>query len=137
MVPQHSQNPEAAKAFMLHLVANYDQATFSSELYNFPAWDVTAPQLYEENGWLQVDPFGSRPVDKLLMLGGAKEWTSNLGFPGPANPAEGEVYNTFIIPEMYAKAARGEMTPAEAVAEAEARIVTIFDKWRGEGLVSG
>lgn len=137
MVPQHSQNPEAAKAFMLHLVANYNQATFSSELYNFPAWDVTAPQLYEENGWLQVDPFGSRPVDKLLMLGSAKEWTSNLGFPGPANPAEGEVYNTFIIPEMYAKAARGEMSPADAVAEAEGRIVAIFDKWRGEGLVGG
>jgi multiple sugar transport system substrate-binding protein len=138
MIPNHSQNPDAAKEFMLHLVANYGQAVFNSKLYNFPAYVSTAPDLFaEENSWLDVDPFGSRPIDKLALLRDAESWTTNLGHPGPANPAEGEVLNTFILPQMMAKAARGEMTPEEAVADAEAQIVAIFDKWRAEGLVGG
>jgi multiple sugar transport system substrate-binding protein len=36
---------------------------------------------------------------------------------------------------MYAKAARGEMTPEEAVAEAESLMIPIFDNWRQQGLM--
>jgi len=125
---------EAAKAFMLHLAANYNQATFNSELYTFPAFGDTVPQLSD---WLANDPFGSRPADKLALLGEAHEWTAWIGFPGPANPATGEVFGTFVIPTMMARAARGEVTPAEAVCEAHTAIEQIFDKWRAEGLVGG
>jgi len=125
---------EAAKQFMLDLVANYDEATFNSELYDFPAFPKAVPQL---SGWLEQDPFGSRPADKLKILEDAINWTTALGFPGPANPAISEVYNTHIIPAMMAKAARGEATPEEAVAEAEAQIKEIFKKWRERGLVGG
>jgi multiple sugar transport system substrate-binding protein len=38
---------------------------------------------------------------------------------------------------MMARAARGEQTPEESVAQAEQEINTIFDKWRGEGLIGG
>ena len=69
------------------------------------------------------------------MLKNATEWSTNVGHPGPANTAIGEVFATFIIPNMYAKAARGEMTPAQAVADAERQINPIFDKWRRRGLV--
>jgi multiple sugar transport system substrate-binding protein len=137
MLPNHSQNVDDAKAFMLHLVNNYSQATFNSELYNFPAWDSTVPNLSADAGWLDQDPFRSRPIDKLAVLKTARDWTVNIGYPGPANPAEGEVQATFIIPEMMARCARGEVTAAEAVAEAEARIVPIFERWREQGLVGG
>jgi len=126
---------EAAKAFMLHLVANYNQATFNSELYNFPAFKSTVPQLYEEGSWLDVDPFGSRPADKLRMLLGSEEWVTHLGWPGPSNPAVSEVYATNIIPTMMGRAALGELTPEEAVAEAEVQINDIFEKWRARGVV--
>ncbi len=125
---------EAAKKFMLDLVANYDQATFNSELYDFPAFPSVVPQL---EGWLEADPFGSRPPDKLKMLADAVNWTTALGFPGPANPAISEVYNTHIIPAMMGKVARGEATAEEAVAETEAQIKEIFQKWRDRGLVGG
>jgi multiple sugar transport system substrate-binding protein len=36
---------------------------------------------------------------------------------------------------MMGKAALGELTPEEAIAEAEAQINDIFDKWRERGLV--
>jgi multiple sugar transport system substrate-binding protein len=134
-VPTHAANPDAAKEFILYLVANYNQAVFNSALYNFPAFSSTAPQLFAEGGWLDVDPFGSRPVDKLKLLKEAESWSTVIGHPGPANAAIGEVFGTFIIPNMYAKAARGEMTPEEAVAEAESLMIPIFDNWRSQGLM--
>lgn len=135
IVPSHAANPDAAKEFILHLVANYNQAVFNSELYTFPAFASTAPQLTEEGGWLDVDPFGSRPIDKLKLLKDSASWSTVIGHPGPANAAIGEVFGTFIIPNMYAKAARGEMTPEAAVAEAESLMIPIFDKWRQQGLI--
>lgn len=123
---------EAAKAFLLHLVANYNQAVFNSELYNFPAFESTVSQL---GGWLENDPFGSRPADKLTVLLTSKDWVTYLGWPGPSNPAIAEVYATNIIPTMMGKAALGELTPEEAIAEAETQINDVFDKWRSKGLV--
>ena len=123
------------EAFLLNLSANYHQATFNSELYNFPAFESTVPQLEGEGSWLENDPFGSRPADKLTVLLSAKDTVTYLGWPGASNPASAEVYATNIIPTMMGKAALGELTPEEAIAEAEAQINDIFDKWRDKGLV--
>jgi multiple sugar transport system substrate-binding protein len=59
-----------------------------------------------------------------------------VGHPGPANPAIGEVFATFVLPNMMANAARG-MEPATAIAQAETLVKVIFDKWRKKGLVGG
>jgi len=125
---------EAAKAFMLHLSTNYADAVYNSELYNFPAFDGLAPDL---EGWLTEDPFGSQPPDKLTVLLTSENWVTYLGYPGPSNPAIAEVYATNIIPTMMGKAALGELSPEEAVAEAETQINDIFEKWRARGLVGG
>jgi multiple sugar transport system substrate-binding protein len=134
VIPEYVEGPEleAAQEFLLHLTANYNQAVFNSKLYNFPAFASTVPEL---EGWLQQDPFGSRPTDKLTVLNTAKDWVTWLGFPGPANPAIGEVFGTNLIVTMMAEAARGEKTPEQAVADAETEINAIFDKWREAGLV--
>jgi multiple sugar transport system substrate-binding protein len=71
----------------------------------------------------------------LLVLETAKDWVTYLGYPGPSNPAVAEIYATNIIPTMMGKAALGELTPEEAIAEAEVQINDIFDKWRERGLV--
>jgi ABC-type glycerol-3-phosphate transport system substrate-binding protein len=134
IVPNHAKNPDAAKEFILHLVANYQQDTNNSELYNFPAFPQTVPQL---GGWLDNDPYGSRPANKLALLKDAESWSTNVGHPGPANAAEGEVFDTFIIPKMMAKAARGELSPRDAVIDAENQIKPIFQRWRERGLVGG
>ncbi len=123
---------EAAKAFMLHVTANYNQAVFNSKLYNFPAFPSTVPQLA---GWVENDPFGSRPADKLAVLATAEDWTVHLGWPGSANPAIGEVFGKSILPTMMGQVALGEKTAEEAVAEAEAEIEAIFDDWRDKGFV--
>ncbi len=38
---------------------------------------------------------------------------------------------------MFAEAARGEKTPEQAVADAEAKIQAIYADWRQRGLVGG
>ncbi len=110
---------------------------YNSEIYNFPAFKSTVPQLYAEGGWLDNDPFGSNPPDKLQVLLTAEDWVTYLGYPGPSNPAVAEVYATNIIPTMMGKAALGELSAEEAVAEAETQINEIFAKWRERGFVGG
>ncbi|HEV2128700.1 MAG TPA: extracellular solute-binding protein [Thermomicrobiales bacterium] len=137
MIPTYSQNQDTAKEFLLHLVANYEAASRASELYNFPAFPETFPSLVEDGGPLDDDPSGSVPPDKLAPLKTAEEWTVNLGWPGPANAMIGEAFNTFILSDMMAQAARGDMTPEEAVADAEAKLEEIAQRWRDEGLMGG
>ncbi|NIK57096.1 ABC transporter substrate-binding protein [Kribbella shirazensis] len=134
IVPSHARNVDAAKEFLLHYTANWPSATYHSKLYDLPAFPRLVPQL---NGWLDRDPFGAKPENKLGVLKNAIEWSTNIGHPGPANTAEGEVFATFVIPNMFAKAARGELNPEQAVADAERQIKPIFDKWRKRGLVGG
>jgi maltose-binding protein MalE len=137
MVPTFSDNSDTAKEFILHLVRNYRDACMESELYNFPAWTAIFPELYDDGGPLDEDPFGSNPADKLSVLKTAEEWTTNTGYPGPTNAAIGEMFGTFVIPAMYARAARGELSPEEAVEEAEAALVPIYENWRRDGLIGG
>jgi ABC-type glycerol-3-phosphate transport system substrate-binding protein len=136
-VPTHAQNPDTAREFLLHLVANYDQASNESKFYNFPAFANLSPDLKADGGWLDNDPYGSEPPDKLAVLKTTDEWTVNLGYPGPANAAIGEIFSLPIIPDMMARAARGEQTAQESIAQAESEINAIFEKWRGEGLMGG
>ena len=136
IVPKHAKNPDAAKEFLLHYTANMAQATYESKLYDFPAFVETVPQL---NLWLADDPFGKNNKDRLafLKIEDALKWTTNIGHPGPANTAVGEVMGTFVISNMMARAARGDQTPKESVAQAEQEVKAIYDKWRKQGLVGG
>jgi ABC-type glycerol-3-phosphate transport system substrate-binding protein len=132
IIPSYVANPEAAKAFLLHYTDNLDVVAWQSKLYDFPAYPDVVPDLGK---WLRSDPFGAAPPDKLALLETAVDWSTNVGHPGPANTAEGEVFARFIIPNMFARAARGEVTPQQAVAEADAQIRPIFDNWRSRGLI--
>ncbi|MFF5987061.1 ABC transporter substrate-binding protein [Prauserella flavalba] len=134
IIPQHAKGVDAAKEFLLHYTANFASASFQSKLYDLPAWSKLTPEL---PNWLASDPFGAQPADKLKLLNEAIPWSTNIGHPGPASTAIGEVFSTFVIPNMFAKAARGDATPEQAVAEADRQIKAIFDKWRAAGLVGG
>jgi multiple sugar transport system substrate-binding protein len=136
-VPTYSKNQATAKEFMLHLTANYAAAVEAGQLYNFPTFPSTAPDLVAEGGLLDNDPFGAEPPDKLNIMRNANDWTVNLGWPGPANALAGETQNTFILGNMMAKAARGELSPADAVAEAEKQLNDIAKQWRDRGLMGG
>lgn len=136
VVPTYAKNPDAAKEFLLHYASNMPQATYHSKLYDFPAFTSSVPQL---NSWLESDPFSKSNTGKLsfLKIEDALKWSTNIGHPGPASTAIGEVFGTFVIPNMMARAARGQQSAKDSVAQAEKEIKTIFDKWRQRGLVGG
>jgi multiple sugar transport system substrate-binding protein len=137
IVPKKSGNPDAAKEFLLAYTDNFAAATYASKLYDFPSWTSLSPEL---PNWLKKDPFGSDPADKLSFFGGveaASEWSASIGHPGPSSPAIGEIIGTYLIPNMYARAARGDMTPAQSVKTTHDQVEKVFDKWRKRGLVGG
>jgi multiple sugar transport system substrate-binding protein len=134
VVPSFSKNVDAAKEFLLHYTANFAPVTYHSELYDWPAWDSLVPQL---SGWLEKDPFGGKPADKLNAFADAVDWSVNIGYPGPANTAIGELYGTFVIPNMYARVAQGKQSAKDSVAQAAKQCEATFAKWRAKGLVGG
>ncbi|KRT72780.1 MAG: sugar ABC transporter periplasmic ligand binding protein [Deltaproteobacteria bacterium CSP1-8] len=153
IIPKYSKNADTAKKFLIALVENYDQAMFQSELYNSPAFFDTpvpsgdrgypavsgAKKLRDlHNAWFDDDPFAlpGEEKGKLKVLKDADKWSTNVGHPGPSSPAVGEIFNTFVLSNMMANAARG-MKPELAVEQAELLTKAIFATWRKKGLVGG
>jgi hypothetical protein len=46
-----------------------------------------------------------------------------------------EIFNTFLIPQMFAEVAQGKSTPAEAVSAFARKANGLYRKWRSQGLV--
>ena len=61
--------------------------------------------------------------------------TTNVGYPGYGNAAIGEIFSTFLIPQMFAQVAQDKMTAQEAAKAFDRQYKTIFRKWRDQGLV--
>jgi multiple sugar transport system substrate-binding protein len=139
LIPKWSKNVDKAKQFLLDLVGHTSDIVYQSELYNFPAFSKTNAQqkLFGSGGWLDKDPFGSHPANKLDLLKNAASWSVNVGYPGPSNAAIGEIFDTFVLPNMMASAARGTKTVDQAVSDAAAQCRQIFAKWRQRKLVGG
>jgi multiple sugar transport system substrate-binding protein len=69
------------------------------------------------------------------VLAEAAAWTTNIGHPGYTNPAISEIYNEGIIPTMFARAATGQLTPEEALDQADRQVRAIFHNWAERGKV--
>jgi len=121
-----AENKEGAKQFLIDLVDNFETAFKASEFYNFPCFPSTVPNIKQH---LANDPKGV-PSNKYAVLDDVLSWATNVGYPGYATAAVDEVFNTFVIPTMFAKAARDEMTPEAAVKAADAEVRRIFAKWK-------
>ncbi|HKA96488.1 MAG TPA: hypothetical protein VKD66_09495 [Streptosporangiaceae bacterium] len=134
LVPKWAANVDKIKQFLIDLVGAAHGSVYNSELYDFPAFRGTGVAAALP-GWLQNDPFKSKPANKLALLADAEKWTTNVGFPGAANAAEGEIFDTNVLPTMMASAARGKATPKQAVQSAAKQCEAIFSKWRAKGLV--
>jgi multiple sugar transport system substrate-binding protein len=121
-----AENKDGAKKFLVDYIAAFSDAFKASEFYNFPCFPSTVPDLKAQ---IANDPKGV-PPDKYKVLGNVLEWATNVGYPGYATAAIDEVFNTFVVPTMFAKAARDEMTPEAAVDAADKEVRRIFDKWK-------
>ena len=125
-----AENIEGAKKFLIDYTVNFGQAFHASELYNFPCFPRTVPDL----GKQLVHDKMADPPDKYKVLEDVSDWTTNVGYPGCANAAIAEIHSTWLIPTMFKKAATGDLKPYEAARVAEKKARSIFEKWRARGL---
>jgi multiple sugar transport system substrate-binding protein len=121
-----ADNVEGAKQFLVDLVGNFGTVFKESEFYNFPSYPATVPDIA---GQLANDPKAD-PPGKYTVLSGVLDWATNVGYPGCATAATDEVFNTFLIPTMFARVARDEITAEAAAAAAQKDVERIFAKWR-------
>jgi multiple sugar transport system substrate-binding protein len=115
-----------AKRFIADLEINYASAFKNSKYYNFPAFPKA---VYDYRKRLGADPHSPKGKYRILDTI-ARKYTVNVGFPGYSNAAVDEIFNTYLIPQMFAQVAQGKMTPAEAAKAAEQQMKKIFAKWR-------
>ena len=125
MIPAFSPNQATAKEFLLALVANYNLATTASKSYNFPAFASTVPGLKQDGGPLDFDPAFPDQGTALSALKQSNSWTVQLGWPGPTTPLVASAIGESVLSQMMARAAKGELSPKNAVAEAETRLKAI------------
>jgi multiple sugar transport system substrate-binding protein len=126
---QFAENIEGAKQFLVDYAANLRRAFLASGFQNMPALPGAVPDLAD----LVVNDPTASPSDKYGLLANALAWTTNIGHPGYTNAAIGEVWGRGLIPRMCARAATGELSPEEALDQADKEMRSIFDVWKGKG----
>ena len=126
-----AENKEGAKKFLVDYVDNFRQAFISSELYNFPCFWERVPDLKE----LISKDKKANPADKYTVLADSLDWSTNVGYPGYATAAIDEAFSTWVINTMFAQASTGELSPEEAIKEAEAKCKRIWSKWQQRKMI--
>ena len=126
-----AKNIDGAKQFLVDYIGNFKRGFLASEYYNFPCFPDTVPDFKK---LLANDPKAT-PPDKYKVLEDVLDWATNVGYPGYANAAIDEIFSTWIVSTMFAKAAQGALSPEAAVNEAAKAVDRIFKKWRAKGKV--
>ncbi len=126
-----AENQDGAKRFLADYIGDFRAGFVASEFYNFPCFPATVPDLKKEI----ANDARAQPHDKYAVLGDVLGWATNVGYPGYANAAVDEIFNTWVVNTMFAKAATGALPPEEAVREADVQAKRIFAKWRERGFV--
>ncbi len=125
-----AQNKKMAKKFLVDAQVRYGPHFTNSGFYNFPAWPGGV-----KGGFKAIRKAAAadkhKPLGKYTILTTiAEKHTANVGHPGFSNAGIDEVFNKFLIPQMFAEVAQEKMTPAEAARAADREIKAIFAKWR-------
>jgi multiple sugar transport system substrate-binding protein len=119
-----AENIEGAKRFLVDYVGNSREALTASGFQSMPIWPGTVPDLAAV---VAADPAGGAESNYSLLKD-AITWTTNIGHPGLTNAWVAEVFDLGLISSMFARAASGQRTPEEALAEADSELRRIFQK---------
>ncbi len=126
-----AENVELAKKFLVDYTTSFKRAFLAGQFYDFPSFPNTVPDLKQ----IIAKDDRAHPPDKYNVLDDVLTWATSVGYPGYANAAIDEIFNTWVLNLMFAKAASGAITPEEALHEANARCNQIFAKWKERGLI--
>jgi len=130
-----AKNKAAAKKFLVDQQLAYRSHFVRSKFYNFPPWTNSI-----KGGFKTIRQIAAQDTHKprgkyTVLTTIAEKYTTNPGFPGYTTPVMDEIFNTFLIPQMFAEVAQGKSTPAEAVSAFARKAQGIYRKWRNQKLV--
>jgi multiple sugar transport system substrate-binding protein len=129
-----AKNKEAAKQYLVDQQLAYKGHFLNSKLYNFPAWTNAVKGGFKTMNKLAAAD-KHKPLGKYTILTSiARKYTTNVGYPGFANAAVGDIWNQYLVPQMFAQVAQGKMTPQDAARSMQGQFRTIYAKWRAQGL---
>jgi multiple sugar transport system substrate-binding protein len=130
-----AKNKEAAKQFLIDQQLAYRQHFLRSQYYNFPGWTGAI-----KGGFKTIREITKRDTHKprgkyTVLTTIAERYTTNVGHPGNSNAVIDEIFNRFLIPQMFAEVAQGKSSPGDAVRDFAREAQTIYRKWQRQGLV--
>jgi multiple sugar transport system substrate-binding protein len=130
-----AKNKAAAKKFLVDQQLAYRQHFLESKFYNFPAWTGAI-----KGGFKTIRKLAAadkhKPLGKYTVLTTiAEKYTANVGYPGFSNAMVDEIFNTSLLPQMFAQVAQGKLAPADAVSTFDKKFKSIHRKWQGQGLL--
>jgi len=123
-----SSSKALAKKFIRDQQLAYTGHFLNSKFYNFPGWPGAVKNLKKR---LAQDPSGKYVILDTI----ARTATTNVGYPGFSNAAIDEVFNTFLIPQMFAEVAQDRKSASQSVRDTNRAIQAIFRKWRKRGKI--
>jgi len=130
-----AKNQAAAKKYLVDQQLAYQQHFVNSQFYNFPAWTGAI-----KGGFTTIHKMAAadkhKPLGKYTILTTiAEKYTTNVGHPGFANAAIDEIFNKFLIPQMFAQVAQGKMSAEDAASAADKSFKDVYRRWRNNGLL--
>ena len=135
LIWKFAKNKEAAQKYVVDQQLAYQDHFVRSKFYNFPPWTNAIKGGFKTIRQLAAQD-AHKPRGKYTVLTTiAEKYTTNPGHPGNTTPVMDEIYNTFLIPQMFATVAQGKATPAEAVSAFAAKAASIYRKWHNQKLV--
>ena len=130
-----ARNKAMARKFLVDMQTNYRPHFTNSGFYNFPAWDNGVRGGFRAMRRATAAD-RARPRGKYTILTTiAQRYTTNVGHPGFANAAVDEVFNKFLVPQMFAAVAQDKMSAADAARTFDGQVRSIYQKWRSLGKI--
>ena len=130
-----AKNKEAARKYLVDQQLAYREHFVRSKYYNFPPWTGSIQGGFKAIRKLTAQD-AHKPKGKYTVLTTiAEKYTTNPGHPGNTTPVMDEIYNTYLIPQMFAEVAQGKSSPADAVSAFSSKAQGIYRKWRNQKLV--
>jgi len=131
MIWKFAANKKAAVKFLADIQIKYTGAFENSRFYNFPSFPNSVRNIPTRLARDTNQPLGKYKVLDEIN----RKYTKNVGYPGYSNAAVGELFDLFLIPQMFAEVAQGKRTPDDAARDYQRRIGSIFAKWRRRGKI--
>ena len=128
-----AQNKPAAQQFLADLCIAGRDATIQSQLYNFPTFANAMP-FKDIRKVAAADTH--KPKGKYTILTTiAEKYTHNIGYPGTTNAAIDEIFQKYLIPQMFAMVAQGKESAVDAVRHTNTAINDIYAKWQKRSMI--